>query len=130
MTKPKINLPHLRSIGEKAADWPWRQTWFVVFAKEEDVVCETEGKDYQEKAQFIVEARNNWENIINVLEEAQEIMKKEIMFNIAAKEPTNVEMREWLSQFEGEEPKPLVMEKTRCPGRLKPNKTSGGETND
>lgn len=124
MTK-QINLPHLRSIGEKATDGPCEivteiDAISIKNKNGETITCDTAYYPSSlsfEDMEFFVEARNNWSTMVDALEEVQgfavnlkhlmevcfeNLPSKDVGDRLAILHNIGV-LEHWLSQFEVEE---------------------------
>lgn len=79
----KLNLKKLREVGEKSTEGHWEAsndgTAFIAHQCSEDGDFDFQllkGWDRKEDCEFSCVARNNWEAILDALEEAKELIKK------------------------------------------------------
>lgn len=115
----KLNLKKLREISEntpyplRGVDYCGDDCWCIAVegpAPEHDSICGT-GCIGTADGMFLVEARNNWEQLIDALEEARNIIKKRAWSplmqdkwqGIRRQSEEEKEAYDWLARFENED---------------------------
>ena len=107
----KINLKKLQEVGDKATEGPWHDDHDLydsgaIYGRDGCVVsAHHDGNyisdiDWHGNKEFVMESRNHWDEIMEALEEAKEIIKGDEFQGRNDDETVAVE--KWLGRFEDE----------------------------